>query len=154
MISNDVKWADQVNKATNAAKAIIAQLRNSFKYFDAELVRLLYVSLIRPHLEYAVPVWNPYLKKDIEKLEDVQHRATRLVPSIKKISYEERIKILKLTTLETRRKRGDLIEFYKILNELDRVEWKDCSTGNSERGKITKQFLRLGWIDRVCSQPI
>ena len=84
MISKDLKWVDQTVKATNAAKAIIAQLRNSFTYFDAELVRLLYVSLIRPHLEYAVPVWNPYLRKDIEKIENVQHRATRLVPSIKK----------------------------------------------------------------------
>ena len=84
MISKDLKWVNQTVKATNAAKAIIAQLRNSFTCFDAELVRLLYVSLIRPHLEYAVPVWNPYLRKDIEKIENVQHRATRLVPSIKK----------------------------------------------------------------------
>ena len=63
IISSDLKWANQTIKATNAAKEIIAQLRNSFKYFDAELVRLLYVSLIRPHLEYAIPVWNPSLKK-------------------------------------------------------------------------------------------
>ena len=103
MISKDLKWVGQTVKATNAAKAIIAQLRNSFTYFDAELVRLLYVSLIRPHLEYAVPVWNPYLRKDIEKIENVQHRATRLVPNIKKKSYEHRLKVLKLTTLETRR---------------------------------------------------
>ena len=40
MISNGIKWADQINKATNAAKEIIAQIRNSFTYFDAELVRL------------------------------------------------------------------------------------------------------------------
>ena len=65
MISSDLKWANQTVKATNAAKSIIAQLRNSFTYFDAELVRLLYVSLSRPYLEYAIPVWNPSLKKDI-----------------------------------------------------------------------------------------
>ena len=59
MVSSDLKWVTQVDKATKAAKAIIAQIRNSFSYFDAELVRLLYVSLVRPHLEYAVPVWNP-----------------------------------------------------------------------------------------------
>ena len=88
-------------------------------YFDAELVRLLYVSLIRPHLEYAVPVWNPYLRGDIENLENVQHRATRLVPGIKRKGYEYRIKTLRLTTLETRRKRGDLIQFYKVINKID-----------------------------------
>ena len=84
----------------------------------------MFVSLIRPHLEYAVPVWSPYLKGDIESLENVQHRATRLVPGIKRKSYEFRIRTLKLTTLETRRKRGDLIKFYKILNKMDCVNWK------------------------------
>jgi ribonuclease P/MRP protein subunit RPP40 len=58
-----VKWVTQVEKATKSAKSIKAHIKNSFRYFDAELVRLLYVSLIRPHLEFAVPVWNPYLKK-------------------------------------------------------------------------------------------
>ena len=124
MISRDLKWIHQTEKAVQAAKAIISQIRNSFTYFDAELVRLLYVSLIRPHLEYAVPVWSPYLKGDIESLENVQHRATRLVPGIKRKSYEFRIRTLKLTTLETRRKRGDLIQFYKILNKMDCVNWK------------------------------
>ena len=88
MISNDLKWVHQIEKAVQAAKAIIAQIRKSFTYFDAELVRLLYVSLIRPHLEYSVPVWNPYLKGDIDNIENVQHRATRLVPSIKRRGYE------------------------------------------------------------------
>ena len=65
---------------------------------------LLYVSLIRPHVEYAVPIWNTHLKKDIEKLENIQHRVNRLVPKLRKKSYEYRLKELKLTTLEVRRK--------------------------------------------------
>ena len=69
---------------------------------------------MRPHLEYAAPVWNPYLKKDIDKLEDIQQKATRLVPELRKKEYEERLSKLRLTTLETRRKRGVLIEFYTI----------------------------------------
>ena len=92
-MSNDLKWASQTEKAT---KGIIAQLKNSFSYFDVELVRLLYVSLIRPHLEYAVPVWNSNLKKDIDELENIQHRATRLCPRIKKKRYEDRVKIMRL----------------------------------------------------------
>ena len=115
MVSSDLKWVTQVDKATKSAKAIIAQIKNSFSYFDAELVRLLYVSLVRPHLEFAVPVWNPYLKKDIEKLEDIQHKVTRLVPGLRKKGYNDRLEKLRLTTLETRRKRGDLIQFYKVL---------------------------------------
>jgi hypothetical protein len=124
MLSSDLKWVTQVEKATKAAKAIVAQIKNSFSYFDAELVRLLYVSLVRPHLEFAVPVWNPHLKGDIEELENIQHRATRLLPSLKKVEYKERLRKLRLTTLETRRKRGDLIQFYKIVNGLDHIKWK------------------------------
>ena len=71
MVSSDLKWVNQVEKATKAAKAIVAQIRNSFSYFDADLDRLLYVSLVRPHLEFAVPVWNPHLKGDIEELENI-----------------------------------------------------------------------------------
>ena len=125
MVSCDLKWATQVEKATKAAKAIIAQIKNSFRYFDAELVRLLYVSLVRPHLEFAVPVWNPYMKKDIEKLENIQHRATRLAPKLRKKGYEYRLEKLRLTTLETRRKRGDLVQFYKVLNGIDHIKWKN-----------------------------
>jgi hypothetical protein len=52
MLSHDLKWVTQVEKATKAAKAIKAQTKNSFRYFDAGLVRLLNVSLVRPHLEF------------------------------------------------------------------------------------------------------
>ena len=62
IIANDLKWVHQIEKAVQTAKAIIAQIRNSFTYFECELVRLLYVSLIIPHHEYTVPVWSPYLR--------------------------------------------------------------------------------------------
>ena len=103
-LTNDLKWANQTEKAVKSAKSIIVQLRNSLSYFDAELVRLLYVSLIRTHVEYSVPLWNLHLKKDIEKLENIQYKATRLVPKLRKKSYEYRLKELKLRTLEVRRK--------------------------------------------------
>jgi hypothetical protein len=151
MLSHDLKWVTQVEKATKAAKAIIAQIRNSFRYFDAELVRLLYVSLVRPHLEFAVPVWNPYLRKDIEKLENIQHRATRLAPRLRKRGYEYRLEQLRLTTLETRRKRGDLIQFYKVLNGHDHIKWKSepekILQGNND-GPASRNLRRGGIIFR------
>ena len=58
-IANDLKWVHQIEKAVQTAKAIISQIRNSFTYFECELVRLVYVSPIIPHLEHAVPVWSP-----------------------------------------------------------------------------------------------
>ena len=52
----------------------------------------------------------------------MQHRATRLATSIKRKNYEYRVKHMRLTTLETKRKRVDLIQFFKIINKLDHVD--------------------------------
>ena len=79
------------------------------------MVLKLYKSYIRPKLEYAYTVWNPYYVKDIEMIERVQRRVTRLPLELRDLPYETRLNILSLTTLRDRRTR-DLIETYKIIN--------------------------------------
>ena len=69
----------------------------------------LYKSLVRPHLDYCSSVWRPHLQKDINLLENVQKRATRMVEGFKGMDYLSRLKGMRLTTLETRRLRADLI---------------------------------------------
>ena len=75
----------------------------------------LYPVLIRPLLEYCVQVWSPHKQGDIDLIERVQRRATKIIPALKHLPYEERLRRLKLTTLEERRVRGDMIETYKLL---------------------------------------
>ena len=60
----------------------------------------LYKAINRPHLEYCIQAWRPHHKKDIDKLESVQRRATKLIP--KHLCYERRLLECRLTTLETR----------------------------------------------------
>jgi len=72
--------------------------------------------MVRLHLEYANSVWCPYKKEDIETIEKVQKRATKVIISLKHLPYMERLKQLKLVTLKYSRLRGDMIEVYKIVH--------------------------------------
>ena len=73
-------------------------------------------------MEFSVQFWLPQYQKDVEALEWVQKRFTRMLPGMECISYEERLEKLGLFSLERRRLRGDLIEIYKILRGMDRVD--------------------------------
>ena len=120
-----MKWDDQLAKAIKSANSKLAQIKNSFVCLDPEIVRPLYLTLVRPHLEYAVQVWNPHFEKDVKALEKVQRRATKLPPQLKKKPYQDRLGILNLTSLEIRRERGDLIEFYKITKGFEEINWQE-----------------------------
>ena len=98
-------------------------LKRTFESRESELWKKLYISLVRPHLEFAVQVWHPSLQKDIETIEKVQERATRIPSTHKNLSYAERLKLWGITSLEERRKRGDAIELYKTLNGIEEVDW-------------------------------
>ena len=72
--------------------------------------------MVRSYLDYCSSVWSPYRKRDIEDLEKVQKRATRLLPELKGRNYIDRLKVCKLATLHYRRIRRDMIETYKIVS--------------------------------------
>ena len=115
---------------------------------DREVILKLYNALVRPHLEYCVQFWSPYHKKDIEALERVQRRATRLIPGLKGMPNEDRLKELNLYSLERRRFRGDLIEVFKIVkgfNKLTAENYFSQVTENRTRGhrwKLKKGIFR------------
>ena len=92
---------------------LLTNMKIAFTYIDANMVRKIITTFIRPTLEYASVTWNPHLQKDIKKIERIQRAATRWVPELRELSYEERLQALNLTTLEARRKRGALITLYK-----------------------------------------
>ena len=78
-------------------------IRRNITYKDKSLIVPLYKAIVRPHLEYCIQAWSPYLRKDIDMLEKIQRRATELIPGLRDLRYEERLKECGLTTLETRR---------------------------------------------------
>ena len=133
LISNDLKWSNQVTFAANKAHKILTMIENTFHNLNINTLSLLYKALVRPHLDYCAQVYSPYLKKDIDTLENVQKRATKLVPQLTKLDYDARLAKLNLQPLKDRRVRGDLIEMYKIVNGHDIVNWQNPLCWNSER---------------------
>ena len=95
----------------------MATIRRTYQHLDKNTFTLLYKALVRPHLEYCNQAWHPHLRKHIDAIENVQRRATRLIPGMSDLSYPERLEALDLPTLAYRRLRGDMIETYKILTE-------------------------------------
>ena len=127
LIRNDLKVSQQCSKVVKTANQILGMIKRSFQNKSKDIMLLLYKSLVRPHLEYCVQVWRPHLVKDINLIENVQHRATRMISELRGMTYEERLKVLNLTTLETRRLRGDLIEMFKIIKGFDRTSINLCT---------------------------
>ena len=114
----NMTFREDINSRATKANNIMGIIRRTYTYLDIESFKLLFKSLVRPHLEYGAPIWNPQLKRDITDLENLQRRATRQIPALKGMSYQERLRRLRLPTLRYRRLRGDMIEAYKLLHNV------------------------------------
>ena len=97
--SSDLKPSLQCNKATAKAMKSLGLLRRTFSNINKKNFPFLYKTYIRPHLEYCIQIWAPYLVQDVNSLERVQRRATKLVKDISHLSYEERLRVLNLPSL-------------------------------------------------------
>ena len=75
MISSDMKWKTQTTNACNKALSSLGRIRNAFKYFDSNIVRIIYPTFIRPHLEFAIQVWNPQTTEESNRLKKIQKKA-------------------------------------------------------------------------------
>ena len=122
IIANNGKNNLQAEKSINRANHELGKMRKTFKFFNIKLFRILYPTFIRPQLEFASSVWNVLSKENVKRIESIQRRATKMVLEIRHMGYEERLRVLGLTNLDDRRKRGDMIQIYKIVNGIEEVE--------------------------------
>ncbi|XP_063693754.1 uncharacterized protein LOC134825470 [Bolinopsis microptera] len=118
LTTRNLDWSDHIDKSVKKAKSVIGWIKRSLICRNKFVMLNVYRTLVRPHIEYAVQVWNLPAEhgnwRTIKKIEDVQREFTRIIDGIGILPYDERLRILQLTTLLERRMRGDLIETFKI----------------------------------------
>ena len=160
IIDKNLKFSDHCNKVANNANFTLGMIKRTISCKSKSIITRLYKALVRPQLEYCVQAWRPYLKKDIEKIEKVQRRATKLISECSKLSYEERLKVAGLPSLEARHNRGDLIEVFKILKGFSKVDYthffqlvKNSKT-RGNKYKLVKSRSRLDIRKHFFSQRV
>ena len=130
---------DNVVEVTKKANSVLAQLRRTTVSRSQVMVTSLYKTYVRPIVESSIQAWNPWLRHDVDCIEKIQRRATKLVSGIGSRPYEERMQVCGLTSLEDRRVRGDLIQCFKIMNNLTDIEKSKFFTFTKDRhGKNTR----------------
>ena len=131
LIHRNLRPSMQCTKAAKKANSVLGQLTRAVSY--RETFMSLYSTYARPHLEYAVQAWCPWTLGDKELLENVQKRAVAMVTNLKSRNYKERLAELGMTSLEDRRRRGDLIQIYRVMTGKDRVDPSTWFISTQER---------------------
>lgn len=119
IVDTKLKFNKHISTKVNKANQTWGTIKRTFKHMNEEIFKKLFCSHVRCQLEYANQFWSPHLRKDIDIIEAVQRRATKSIPGLKDMTYEQRLKKLELPTLSYRRLRGSMIEVYKIFNVYD-----------------------------------
>ena len=109
LLAEDLAWTPHIHAVCSKACQILGLLyRRFYNFSNADTLLQLYVSIVRPHLEYVCPVWVPHTAKDILELERVQRFAGRMATHNCNLSYSELQFIVNLPSLESKKIRAKL----------------------------------------------
>ena len=114
--NHHLSWNPHIDYIVSKSNRMLGLIKRTCKGLDdPKTLRTLYCSLVRSNLEYCSVVWSPYTKRNTDKLERVQRRATKLILKSDD-PYDIRLKKLNLMSLEKRRSLADVTFLYKVLN--------------------------------------
>ena len=95
----NMKVSEQCRIAASKGNQVLGMIRRNIPYKENSLIVPLYKAIVIRHLEYCIQAFSPYHRKDIDMLDKIQRRATKLIPGLRAPRYEERLKECGLTTL-------------------------------------------------------
>ena len=146
LVDKELKFHQQTAAAVKKANMALGLIKKSFAFLDDRTLPLLFTSLARPHLEYGNVIWGPFYKLDAQKVERIQRRATKSVPGMSTLTYDERLRRLNLPSLQHRRRRGDMIMTYKIISGKVNLERDDFFTFSGNQTNRGSHCYKLGKV--------
>ena len=124
-MDRSLKPSTHCNIISRKAHGILSLISRNFHYRDKTTFVNLYCQHVRPILEFASPVWSPWLEGDKKVIENVQRRMVRMISGLQGQNYEEKLLEIGLQSLQCRRDRADMIQVFKIIKGFDDVDYKD-----------------------------
>ena len=144
-IQNYLSWNSQMHHATGKATRVLNFLRRNFHHCSSAVKEKLYLTLVRPHLDYATASWDPFTVKNISSIKKVQRQAAPFVTSTygRDTSVTKLLNQLDWNTLQVRREAHRLTCFYKMINnQLDIDYQSHIETKPDRRGRgHSNQFV-------------
>ena len=160
LFDKKMRFSNHMKYCISKANQRIGIIRRNFKFLNQNLFLTIYNSMVRPILEYASSVCYTMYKQDSEAVENVQHRATKLLLHLRKLPYPERLRRLNLPSLVYRRCIADLIQVYQIIHQIDIInsqEFFSFTKDNVTRGhslKLSKDRAKSKLGQRVFSSRV
>jgi len=128
LVDENLSMTRQFALADQKANHILGCIKSSTASRLREGILPFCSALVRPHLKYCIQFWSPHHRKDMNLLEWVQRRATKIIRGLEPLSYEERLRKLGLFSLEKRRLWGDLIASFQYLKGASKKAGKGLFT--------------------------
>nr|VZH96736.1 unnamed protein product [Spirometra erinaceieuropaei] len=150
LTTSSLKPSAHCSRVAKSAMSVLYAIKRAFMDFDEEAFSKTFGTFVRPHLEYGIQAWRPWAVLDQNCLERVQRRATKMVSGQSSFPYATRLVNLHLFPLSYRQLRGDLLQAFRIVKELDCSlafeDFFEFATTTNLRGhplKLRTQQVRL-----------